>query len=193
MSKIQIIFNGHEDRVSITDILTALSSYEVEVLNKYADTGVETYTLDLDDLGGTELEAFLNVVDNTNWLIEEAALIWKVERSGKTFNLNNSFIRDAISTDGTLTKIPDGTPLKGRFEIPGFVENTVVDIDLWIAEDFNPTDLAALAVIGITITGDGGYFTIANDTACRVSFSVPSGATDLYIIDDVSAAITIEV
>lgn len=193
MIKIQIILNGHEDRVSITDILTAVSSYEVEVVNKYADTGIEIYTLDLDDLGSTELEAFLNVVDNTNWLFEEDAYIWKVERSGKTFNLNNSFIRDTVATDGTLTKIPDGTALKTRFEIPGFEVNSFRDIDLWIAKDFNPTDLDLLAEIGITITGDGGYFTITNDTACRVSFSIPSGTTDLYIIDDVNAAITIEV
>jgi len=192
-NKIQIVLNGHVDRADIIAALTADSSYPVDVVNNYQFGSSAVYVLDLNDLDATNQEAFYKTLDNANHLIEADALIWKIERSGKVFNLNNSFVRDAVSTAGTLTKIPDGTPLKARFEIPGFETNTVVEIDLWIAEDFNPTDLTALASIGITIDGDGGYFEIDNATECKVSFSVPSGATDVYIIDDVAASIAIPV
>jgi hypothetical protein len=183
MSNIKIILNGHVDRPDIIAALAADSSYEVEVVDNYVSPET-SYVLDVYDLDTTNKEAFYKTLDNANHLIESAGLIWKIVRTGKIFNLNTSFVRDAVSTDGTLTKIPDGTPLKARFEIPGFVTNTVVEIDLWIAEDFNPTDLTALEAIGIEITGDGGYFTIANTVDCKVSFSKPTAATELYIIND---------
>lgn len=193
MSKIQIVFNGHLDRAEIIAALAADSSFPVEIINKYQLGADDVFTLELNDLDSTNKEGFYKTMDNANYLIEADALIWKIKRTGKVFNLNTSFVRDAISTDGTLTKIPDGTQLKARFEIPGFDVNEYREIDLWIGEDFNPTDLGLLAEIGITIDGDGGYFEIDNATACRVSFSVPSGATDVYIIDDVDSNVTIEV
>jgi len=183
MSNIKIILNGHVDRPDIIAALAADSSYEVEVVDNYVSPET-SYVLDIFDLDATNKEAFYKTLDNANHLIEEDGLIWKIQRSGKTFDLNDSFVRDAVSTDGTLTKIPDGTPLKARFEIPGFVTNTVVEIDLWIAEDFNPTDLTALEAIGVEITGDGGYFEITNTVDCKVSFSKPTAATELYIIND---------
>jgi len=183
MSNIKIILNGHVDRPDIIAALVASSSYEVEVVDNYVSPET-SYVLDVFDLDATNKEAFYKTLDNANHLIEEDGLIWKIQRSGKTFDLNDSFVRDAVSTDGTLTKIPDGTPLKARFEIPGFVTNTVVEIDLWIATDFNPTDLTALEAIGVEITGDGGYFEITNTVDCKVSFSKPTAATELYIIND---------
>jgi hypothetical protein len=183
MSNIKIILNGHVDRPDIIAALAADSSYEVEVVDNYVSPET-SYVLDIFDLDATNKEAFYKTLDNANHLIEEDGLIWKIQRSGKTFDLNDSFVRDAVSTDGTLTKIPDGTPLKARFEIPGFVTNTVVEIDLWIAEAFNPTDLTALEAIGVEITGDGGYFEITNTVDCKVSFSKPTAATELYIIND---------
>jgi hypothetical protein len=191
-NRIQIVLNGHVDRADIIAALSADSSYIVDVVDNYVNPET-VLSLDIFDLDATNKEAFYKTLDNANHLIEADALIWKIVRDGKIFSLNSSFVRDAVSTDGTLTKIPDGTPLKARFEIPGFVTNTVVEIDLWIAEAFNPTDLTALDVIGVSITGDGGYFTIDNTTDCKVSFSVPSGATDLYIIDDPESATIITV
>jgi len=191
-NRIQIVLNGHVDRADIVAALSADSTYIVDVVDNYVNPET-VLPLDIFDLDATNKEAFYKTLDNANHLIEEDALIWKIQRSGKIFNLNNSFVRDAISTDGTLTKIPDGTPLKARFEVPGFLVNTVVEIDLWIAEDFNPTDLTALDAIGISITGDGGYFAIDNTTDCKVSFGVPAAATDLYIIDDADASTVITV
>lgn len=185
-SRIQIVLNGQVNRADIIAALTADSSYEVEVVDNYAQYGA-VQVFDLNDLDATNKEAFYKTLDNANHLIEADALIWKIKRVGKAFNLNSSYVRDAVSTAGTLTKIPDGTPLKARFEVPGFETNTVVEIDLWIAEAFNPTDLTALEAIGIEITGDGGYFEITNTTQCKVSFSKPTEATEVYIIDDVSA------
>lgn len=186
-SRIQIVLNGQVNRADIIAALTADSSYEVEVLNNYVANDTDVYILDLNDLDSDNKEAFYKTLDNANHLIEADALIWKIKRVGKAFNLNSSYVRDAVSTAGTLTKIPDGTPLKARFEVPGFESNTVVEIDLWIAEDFNPTDLTALEAIGIEITGDGGYFEITNTTECKVSFAKPTTATEVYIIDDASA------
>lgn len=186
-SRIQIVLNGQVNRADIIAALTADSSYEVEILNNYVANDTDVYILDLNDLDSDNKEAFYKTLDNANHLIEADALIWKIKRVGKAFNLNSSYVRDALSTAGTLTKIPDGTPLKARFEVPGFESNTVVEIDLWIAEDFNPTDLTALEAIGIEITGDGGYFEITNTTECKVSFAKPTAATEVYIIDDASA------
>lgn len=186
-NRIQIVLNGHVDRADIIAALSADSSYIVDVVDNYVNPET-VYPLDIFDLDATNKEAFYKTLDNANHLIEADALICKIVRDGKIFSLNSSFVRDAVSTDGTLTKIPDGTQLKARFEVPGFLVNTVVEIDLWIAEDFNPADLTALDAIGISITGDGGYFTIDNATDCKVSFAVPSGATDLYIIDDPESA-----
>lgn len=192
-SKIQIVLNGHVDRADIIAALTADSSYEVEVLNNYVSGSSEVYILDVYNLDATNKEAFYKTLDNATNYVEADALIWKIVRNGKIFSLNSSFVRDAVSTDGTLTKIPDGTPLKARFEIPGFLTNTIYEFVFWIAEDFNPVDVSALDAIGITLTGDGGYFTIDNLTECKVSFSVPSGVTDLYIIDDPNSATIIAV
>lgn len=192
-SRIQIVLNGQVNRADIIAALTADSSYEVEVLNNYVANDTDVYILDLNDLDSDNKEAFYKTLDNANHLIEADALIWKIKRVGKAFNLNSSYVRDAVSTSGTLTKIPDGTPLKARFEVPGFETNTVVEIDLWIAEAFNPTDLTALEAIGIEITGDGGYFEITNTAECKVSFTKPTAATAVYIIDDASANQVIEV
>jgi hypothetical protein len=182
-NRIQIVLNGHVDRADIIAALSADSSYIVDVVDNYVNPET-VFPLNVFDLDATNKEAFYKTLDNATHLVEVDALIWKIERTGKIFNLNSSFVRDAVSTDGLLTKIPDGTPLKARFEIPGFLVNTVVEIDLWIAEDFNPTDLAALSAIGIEITGDGGYFEITNTVDCKVSFSKPAAATELYIIVD---------
>lgn len=184
MNNVQIIFNSHVDKVSISDVLTAIGSYEIDVVNNYNNDALNVFVLDLDDLDTTGLNAMYNVLDNASFLIENAALIWKVVRDGLDFDLTNSFIRDVASTTGSLTAIPDNTQLKARFEIPGFQSTNYREIDLWYNEDFNPTDLVLLREIGIVLTGNGGFFTIANDTDCKVSFSKPSGVTDVYIIDD---------
>jgi hypothetical protein len=49
-------------------------------------------------------------------------------------------------------------------------------------DDFNPSDLTALAEIGISLTGNGAGFTVANDIDCRVSFRKPGAVPDVYII-----------
>jgi hypothetical protein len=185
-NKIQIVLNGQVNRADIIAALTADSSYEVDVLDNYVTPGTN-YVLDINDLDSDNKEAFYKTLDNANHLFEADAFIWKIKRNAKAFNLNTSYVRDAVSTAGTLTKIPDGTPLKARFEVPGFETNTVVEIDLWIAEAFNPADLTALESIGIEITGDGGYFEITNTIECKVSFSAPTTATEVYIIDDVES------
>lgn len=183
MSKIQIILNGHVDRNTIIDALASDDGiYIVEVVANYAGIS-ETFNLDINDLDATNQEAFYKTLDNATALIEADALVWKIAKDGKTFNTEGSFIRDAVSTAGTLTVLEDGTPLKLVFEIPGFVVNTAVEIDLWYNQDFNPTDISALAAIGIDLTGNGSEFTIDNAVDCKLSFKKPTGATEVYVID----------
>jgi len=189
MSKIQIVLNGHEDRVSIADLLSSFGKYEIEVVNNYNFNGSETYPLDLGTLDGTELEAFYTVLDLASYPIEANALIWKIKRYRKGFDLSSSFIRK----HGELLQINNGVQLKMRVEIPGFETNEYQEIDLWFNENFNPADLDLLKEIGIGIEGNGSAFTISNATVCNVSFKMPSGATSVYIIDDVNSSLVIPV
>jgi hypothetical protein len=144
-------------------------------------------------LSAARLEAFCKVIDNSTYAIELGALIWKIKLASKTFNLESSYVRDRLATDGTLTAMPDGTPIKVRFEIPGFSTTTTREIDLWYNTAFNPTDVADLLDLGITLTGDGSEFTIANTIECKVTFRKPTGATDAYVIDYANGSTTIAV
>ena len=129
------------------------------------------------------LEGFLRVIDESTWQFEESALIWKIKLTDKTFNLEGSYVRERLATDGTQTAITDGTNLKARFEIPGFETTTYREIDVWYNSDFNPEDITALDEIGITLTGNGAEFTIDNLTECKVTFSKPVDSEDSYVID----------
>jgi hypothetical protein len=183
MSNIQILLNGHVDREKIlTELASDDAAYVIEVVANYAGIS-ETFILDLQDLDATNQEAFYKTLDNATALIEADALVWKIEKSGKTFNTEASYIRDSVSTETPLTVLEDGTPLKLVFEIPGFLENTVVEIDLWYNDDFNPTDITALAAIGIDLTGNGSEFTIDNAGDCKLSFRKPTSVTEVYVID----------
>lgn len=182
MSKIQIVLNGHVDRQTIADALAADGSYIVDVVDNYV-TPETIYSLDMNDLGSTSKEAFYKTLDNATHLVEADGLIWKIAQSGKTFNLAQSFIRNRTSTEPSLTALSDGTQLRVRIEIPDFVANEYYEFDLYYNDAFDPDDVDALDAMGITLTGDGAEFTIANLTKCKISFSKPVAATDLYIID----------
>jgi hypothetical protein len=183
MSDFQIVLNGHVDRQTIIDALAASSSYIIDVKNYFSNDAAEDFTIDIADLSSLQKEAFYKAIDIAYFEIEENAFVWKIVKTPKTFNLENSFIRDRLSTETGVTPIADGTPLKVRFETAGFLTNPYVEIDLWYNDDFDPLDVTALADIGINITGNGAEFTIDNAAECKVSFSKPSGVTDVYVID----------
>lgn len=183
MSKIKIILQGTVTRGEIDAILAAIHTYPIAVVNNYKADKSEVYTLELNDLYPTSIDSFYTVLDSASFLLEENASIWKFVQTGKTFNLENSFVRDILSTALPLKGLTAGTALKMRVEIPSFTENGFREIDLWYNQDFNPADVALLAEIGVVLTGNGAEFTIANDTECKVSFSKPTGVTDVYIID----------
>lgn len=190
MSKIQIVLNGHEDKKSITDALNDLGKYEIEVVDNYNFGGSDIYTIDLINLSPNELDNFCDVLNLATYPIEADALIWKIKRSGKSFNLNSSFIRNGVNGGD---QISDGTQLKMRVEIPGFETNQYREIDIFKSKEFNPADLDLLREIGISINGNGGDFQIDNEMVCKVFFKMPTGATDVYIIDDVDANLVIPV
>ena len=183
MSKIQIILNGHVDRDAITSALIADSSYIVEVVNNYSADGSENYNLDLNDLNSVNKEAFLKTLDNATYLIEQDAFVWVIAKSDKTFNVEASYVRNAVSTSRVLTALSDGTPLKLVFETPGFETNTLIEIDLWYNDDFNPVDVESLASVGIVLTGNGAEFSFTNTVPCKLYFKKPVAATEVYIID----------
>lgn len=179
MSKVKIVFEGHVDRDAIITALTIDSSYLIDVV---APDG-SVSSIELNDLDSTNKEAFYKTLDNATYLFEADAFVWKIKTVDKTFNLDNSFVRDAVSTGPTLTSLTDGTPLKVTFETPGFLTNTAVEIDLWYNQDFNPTDIAALAAIGIDLSGNGLEFSIDNTIECKISFRKPVSASEIYVID----------
>lgn len=182
-SSIKITFSENIDRDKIDAYFTE-GYFPVTVETPFYADGSPSYMVDVATFDTTYLEAFKKTVDKMLYGLEENALIWRIVKSTKTYILINSYVRDNVSTARPLTAIPDGTPLRVRFEIPGFSSSNYREIDLWYNEDFNPTDLTLLAEIGITLTGNGQEFTIANDVECKVSFSKPTSATEIYIIED---------
>jgi hypothetical protein len=192
-SKMRITLSKRIDRADITAILAIPDSMNITVINEYYGDGSADAVIDLGTLSSARLEAFCKVIDNSTYSLEAGALIWKIKLASKTFTLDSSYVRDRLATDGTLTAIPDGTPLKVRFEIPGFETATYREIDLWYNTTFNPTDVASLLDIGIVLTGDGSEFTIDNSIECKVSFRKPTGTTDAYVIDYADAGTIITV
>jgi hypothetical protein len=191
MSKIEIILPEHLDREKIEAILTDTGSYEIVVSNGYQGDLLERYTLNMNAMSSTYKEAFLKFIDTAVFSIEQDALVFKVIRTSKTFNLESSYIHDRLSTVIPLAAIDDGTPLTVTFEVAGFSENVQRTINLLYNQSFDPAEVTALAEIGIDLTGDGLEFTIDNSRECKVIFSKPTGATDIYVIDYVNEIIAV--
>lgn len=182
-SKIQIILNDHVDRGMIARALDASEPFAVDIVNNYQATDEPVTTIDVADLDSDYREALEKVVDLATWTIEgEDAKVFVIVQDGKMFNLEDSYVREETSTDGPLTALEEGTPLKVTFFTPGFDTENACVIDLWYGQAFNPVDVAALAAIGITLTGNGTEFTIANVIECKVAFSRPEVVTEVYVI-----------
>lgn len=169
------------DRVDIDAMISASEPINIVINDSYA--GASEITVDIASLDSTRIEGFKRVIDCATWQIEEDALIWKIKLDTKTINLESSYVRNRIGTDGTLTDITVSAPLKVRFEVPGFTAASYREIELYYGDDFNPADLTLLDEIGISLSGNGSEFTITNSIECKVSFSKPSIITDVYVID----------
>lgn len=182
MSDIVVTLNKKVDRTTIHPDTTIL--YQ----NNYSDDLPATATLKYSELSTDEKEALNVVLDKLSFAVESSAIVFTIDRDGKSFDLSASYVRDAQSTDTPVTAVTDGQSLLVRFEVPGFTTNTVREITLFYNEAFLTADLDDLAEIGITITGNGEAFTIDNDRECRVSFLKPDLVTDLYVINDIAAA-----
>jgi hypothetical protein len=163
--------------------ITADSEFFASVFNVYYPDGDPAPILNIADWDSDYIAAFKKVIDALTFAIHEDAWVWKITEDDKTFNLESSYVRDDISTAGTLTPIDDNAILRARFEVPGFVAPQVVDINIYYNEDFDPGDLTKLASIGIVLTGNGAEFEVANSQQFMVSFYKPAGATSGYVID----------
>lgn len=157
----------------------------IEFINNYGPELGASALLKYSDLSTDEKEALNVVLDKLTYEIEGGAYVFTIDRSGKTFDLSSSYVRDAQSTEAPLTAMTTGQSLVVRFEIPGFTTNAFREISLFYNDDFLTTDLDELAEIGISITGNGQSFTIANDVECKVTFFKPEVVTETYIINDV--------
>lgn len=179
----KVILDKYIDRDNLAAAI-ALGSYEVEVVNEFAAGLSETYIVDVADFDSAYKEAFYKSIDKMTFPIAENALIWKIEKTGKTFNLQNSYVRSELTSGKGSVDLDDGVPLIVRFDIPGFVTSSFREIVLWYKNDFDPADVTLLTEIGIDLTGNGSEFTIDNAVECKVSFSRPiSGVSEVYIID----------
>jgi len=181
MSDLVITMKKRIDRVSISNATT------IDFVNEYAAEPDALTTTTYGDLSVDEKAALLLVLDHLTNEIEAGAKVWNVARTGKTFDLSGSYIRDDESTEPLLTVMPTGESLLVRFEIPGFLTNQVETVSLWYNQVFDSGDVTALAALGIELTGDGKVFEIVNDTEVKVSFLKPELVTDLYIINDLEA------
>lgn len=180
----QIILDKNIDR-DVIAAAVSLGSFLVQVKNEYVTGASEEFDVDIADFDATFLEAFKKTVDKMTFPVAEDAIVWKIEKTAKTFNLENSYVRDALASGKGASALDDGMPIKVRFEIPGFSVNNFRVIDLWYNTDFNPTDIDLLDEIGITLSGNGSEFSIVNVIDCKISFSRPtSGVSEVYIIDN---------
>lgn len=180
-----ITLHERTDRDEIGDAIALGDDKTIVVLCDYTDLKAASNILNIDtDFGPGEKPGLYMLLDKASALYEGASYIFVVQKTSKTFNLGNSFIRDVetVAKPG-LTPIPDDSVLKVRFEIPGFASNNFREIDLLYNGAFDSGDVALVAEIGIVLTGDGLEFTIDNAVECKVSFSRPSGAVLEYVID----------
>jgi len=157
MNKILFTYRSRIDRADVD----ASAEFNIDSAPTYIDT--DEVEIDINSLGAPVIEAFKKVMDACTWIVEEDALIWKISKTGKTFNLENSYIRDAEDTTGPLTAIPDATPLIVVVEIPGFTEGRSMELSLWYNDDFDSGELDAIRdQLNVVITGNGSEFTIDN-------------------------------
>jgi len=185
MSDCNIILNRSISRESIDLAVATSVSYNLDIENKYAVSSLETATIDIASLTLDERESFKQVFDIITYQFEQDALVFKVNKTGKTFSIADSYIRDVVSTVKPQTEIEDGTPMILRFEVSGFTENKSFELSSWYGEDFLSTELTDLeAELGIIITGNGTEFTIDNALETKLSFIKPSSVTLNYIIDN---------
>ena len=186
MIDIVITLNKKIDRSTINADTT------INYVNNYAPEGDNEIDYKYSDLSTDEKEALNVLLDKLSFATETDALVFLIERDGKDFDLSNSYVRDAQSTVGPLTAMPDGSSLIMRVEVPGFSSNVVREVSVFYNEAFLTPDLDALAEIGVSITGTGERFLIDNDRECRISFLKPEIVSDFYIITDVDASLIIE-
>jgi hypothetical protein len=179
---VQITINENINRSKIANILSTGDFY-IDVINNYFQTQPDLVVIPFSLLGATYQEAFLKVIDQSTFAVESNVKIWNIVKTGKSFDLTDAKVRNAIDTNALTTFVDDGTPIKLKIEVPGFSSTNYREIDLWYNQSLNPADVTSMLEIGITITGNGTAFTIANEIECKVTFSKPTIITDAYLIN----------
>lgn len=181
MSKIKMTFTDFVDRITIASTLGIPDDFIVDVENQF--NASETVEMNLRYASPASLESFLETMDEATFLFQQDALIWNITLFGKNVTLDQSYVRDAVSTQRPLTALPVGSLLTARFEVPGFTENAYRELTLRYDTEFDPAELLLLEEIGIEVTGNGTSFAITNMTECKLSFYKPAIVLDKYVIN----------
>lgn len=184
----EIKLKKYQDKFTIDKLI--LDEELSIVYSQFFRNGDEVITVDASSWSTSDQNALKRVIDLLTWSNCANSVIWKVVRNDKEFDLGESYIRSNVDSNDS-DKLLNGTPLKVRFETPGFNSYNTRIIDLWYNQVFNPSDIDLLSEMGITISGNGRLFQINNDVECRVSFQVPSigGPYNYVICDDDSQII----
>lgn len=179
MNKIMtIILHERTDRNEIAALLAEDAGLYIEVKSDYVSAPVESGQLLLQDFSSDDKIKLYDLLDKSSMLYEVGKNIIVVNRSAKTFNLENSFVRDSEIVDADLTPLPDGTEILIRFEIPGFLESSSRTVSYYYNVGFIPGALITVAELGIIVLGSGATFTIDNSVDCRISFSSLNSVVD---------------
>jgi hypothetical protein len=184
MTKVlKITMQSRLDSPTIDNAILNIEPLEIEFINEYSGNLDATSIVSINDLVSGDLTNLKGFLDFLTIAIEPSAFIFTILLSAKTFNLQDSYVRDVKNTSGVLTVIPNGTPILVRFEIPGFNGNQIFDVTLWYNQAFSPTELTSLRdALGIIVSGNGLEFTISNTNVCKVSFIKPATATESYVV-----------
>ena len=175
-----ITLNQRIDKPTIDAAVVNSESLVIEYTNPYLNGSM--VEVDIAALTSTQRTKISDAIDVLTFPAEEDAFVFKIAKDGGDFDLAGCYVRDAESTSGTLTDLPNATPLIMKVEVAGFTSNPYREVVVYYDAEFNPDDVELLKEIDVDLTGDGLNFTLVPTNECRVSFRKPDAATETYVI-----------
>jgi len=171
------------DQADIDASIAGGELVEFQDNDKYTDMAGRGQSLSVNDMDAATLNAFKVFTDLVTYPFEAGALILKVDYANKLFTFSRSYIRDKVSTTG-VTAVPDGTLITVRFEFPGFITNSFIEVVFTYGTGFSADALAALVAAGINIKMgvDNHGFSFSNSRECKVSIYKPGSVSQNYVI-----------
>lgn len=118
-SIMKITFLERNDADDIAKKISDSVPMGIEIENTYAE--LRESSLSVNGLDTATLAALYKLSDACTYTFEDGAYVFVVRRSGKDFDLTDSYIRDAEDIVKPMPAIPDGTPLwsVSRYRVSG--------------------------------------------------------------------------